>query len=86
MRIRRTYDRHVCHEDEALFKSAYLGERYPDIPSDAYWALGHMGQITMVIPSRDVVVVRLGPSPGEFDAYLNTTVSAILAAFDDSAE
>ena len=63
-----------------------LGGRYADIPSDAYWALGHMGQVTMVIPSRDVVVVRLGPSPGGHDAYLNTTVGAILAAFDDSAD
>ena len=58
-----------------------LGGRHPDIPKDAYWAAGHMGQITMVIPSRDAVIVRLGPSPGGFDAYLNTTVAAILAAF-----
>ena len=63
-----------------------LGGRHPDIPSDAYWASGFMGQTTMVIPSRDVVVVRLGPSPGGFDTYLNATVGAILAAFDDSAE
>ena len=62
-----------------------LGGRYADIPGDAYWALGHMGQVTMVIPSRDVVVVRLGPSPGGHDAYLNATVGAILAAFDDGA-
>ncbi len=59
-----------------------LGGRYPDIPSDAYWASGFMGQTTMVIPSRDVVVVRLGPSPGGFGDYLNATVSAILAAFN----
>jgi len=62
-----------------------LGGRHPDIPSDAYWAAGFMGQVTMVIPSRDIVVVRLGPSPGGFDEYLNATVSAILAAFDDTA-
>ena len=36
----------------------------------------------MVIPSHDAVIVRLGPSPGGFDAYLNTTVAAILAAFE----
>ena len=40
----------------------------------------------MVIPSRDVVVVRLGPSPGGFDEYLNATVGAILASFDDGAD
>lgn len=57
------------------------GGRHPEIPRDAYWAAGFMGQITMVIPSADTVVVRLGPSPGGFDAYLNETVGAILAAF-----
>lgn len=57
------------------------GGRHPDLPRDAYWAAGFMGQITMVIPSADAVVVRLGPSPGGFDAYLNETVAAILAAF-----
>ena len=39
----------------------------------------------MVIPSPDVVIGRVGPSPGEFGPYLNATVSAILAAFDDRA-
>lgn len=57
------------------------GGRHPDIPRDAYWAAGFMGQVTMVIPSADAVIVRLGPSPGGFDDYLNETVGAILAAF-----
>ncbi len=58
------------------------GGRHPDVPLDAYWAAGFMGQVTMVIPSEDLVFVRLGPSPGDFDAYLNRTVGAVLAAFD----
>ncbi|MHC4404610.1 MAG: serine hydrolase domain-containing protein, partial [Planctomycetota bacterium] len=44
------------------------------VPKDAFWAAGFMGQITMVIPSRDVVVVRLGPSPRGFNQYLNELV------------
>lgn len=36
----------------------------PDVPADAYWASGHDGQRVVVIPSADVVVVRLGFSPG----------------------
>ena len=28
------------------------------IPGDAYWAAGYMGQRTLVVPSRDLVVVR----------------------------
>ncbi|RIK37234.1 MAG: serine hydrolase, partial [Chloroflexi bacterium] len=34
--------------------------RLPNVPEDAYWAAGAMGQVTMVIPSRDAVIVRLG--------------------------
>lgn len=51
---------------------------YDRIPKDAYWAAGFMGQITLIIPSRDVVVVRLGPSPGGFDVYLNEAAGDIL--------
>ena len=50
------------------------------IPEDAYWAAGFMGQTTMVIPSRDLVIVRLGPSPGGFDPYLNEVVGGVVDA------
>jgi CubicO group peptidase (beta-lactamase class C family) len=50
------------------------------IPKDAYWSAGFMGQITMIIPSRDMVVVRLGPSPGGVYQYLNEVVGRILEA------
>lgn len=39
-----------------------------------------MGQMTMIIPSRDLVVVRLGPSPGGAGAYMNEVVGRILDA------
>ncbi|RIK42775.1 MAG: serine hydrolase, partial [Chloroflexi bacterium] len=49
---------------------------------DAYWAAGAMGQVTMVIPSRDAVIVRLGhTSDAEmFDQVLDTLVAGILGA------
>ena len=50
------------------------------VPKDAYWSAGFMGQVTLVIPSRDVVVVRMGPSPGGFYPYLNEVVGRILEA------
>lgn len=34
-----------------------------DLPEDAFWLLGHDGQTTTVIPSRGLVVVRLGLTP-----------------------
>ncbi len=49
-------------------------------PEDAYWAAGYMGQRTMVIPSRDMVIVRLGPSPSGFGQYFNTFVGEVLDA------
>lgn len=39
-----------------------------------------MGQYTMVIPSRDAVIVRLGPSPRGTDAYFTEVVNRVLAA------
>jgi len=34
--------------------------RWPDLPADAYAALGSREQVTMSIPSADMVIVRLG--------------------------
>jgi len=55
------------------------GGAWKGVPEDAFAALGHMGQYAMVIPSRDLVVVRLGPSPGGSSAYVTELVSRILA-------
>ncbi len=60
------------------------GGRYDRIPRDAYWAAGFMGQTTMIIPSRNVVIVRLGPSPGGFDPYLNKVVGDVLDALAET--
>ncbi len=61
------------------------GNRYPDIPSDAFWPMGAWGQVAFIIPSKEMVVIRLGHSPewgGEsyFDTYINQTVGDIVRA------
>ncbi|MFH1919185.1 MAG: hypothetical protein ABIP48_04750 [Planctomycetota bacterium] len=58
--------------------AAALDWAMEQVPRDAYWSAGFMGQVTLVIPSRDVVVVRMGPSPGGCYPYLNEVVGRIL--------
>jgi hypothetical protein len=52
----------------------------PRVPADAYWAAGYMGQTAMIIPSRDLVVVRQGPSPGGDQPYFEELVARVLTA------
>ena len=47
------------------------------VPEDAFWASGFMGQTTMVIPSRNLVITRQGPSP-RVGGYLNEFVGRVL--------
>ena len=54
------------------------------VPEDAYWAAGYMGQTTMIIPSRNLVVVRHGPSPAGSNVYFEELVARILAALPGS--
>ena len=60
------------------------GSRLDRVPKDAFWAAGFMGQITMVIPSRDLVIVRLGPSSGDFYGYLNEFIGRVLSCLPNS--
>jgi CubicO group peptidase (beta-lactamase class C family) len=61
------------------------GGAMPRLPADAYWAAGYMGQTTMVIPSRDLVVVRQGPSSGRDQRYFEELVGRVLRALPDRA-
>lgn len=46
--------------------AAQIGKRAPSFPDDLYFASGHYGQLILVIPSWDLVVVRLGlDGPGK---------------------
>ena len=53
----------------------------PQLPPDAFHAIGHEGQFVSVIPSRQLVVVRLGLSRGQHvwdhDAFLTMLLAAV---------
>ncbi|MEM9739604.1 MAG: hypothetical protein AAF829_07010, partial [Pseudomonadota bacterium] len=57
----------------------------PGVPVDAFAAMGHRGQYVVIIPSRDIVIVRRGYDPsGEYrfdiTAFTRDVVGAIEAA------
>ncbi|MEX0956844.1 MAG: serine hydrolase [Rhizobiaceae bacterium] len=53
-----------------------------DLPDDAYWLLGHDGQTTTVIPSENLVVVRLGLTPSKLGYKPQGLVQAVIAALN----
>jgi CubicO group peptidase (beta-lactamase class C family) len=66
-----------------LTKSRNLGE--PPMPQDAFYMLGHNGQVVAMIPSKDLVVVRLGQtlSGGNWDTARD--LGPLVNAFPDVA-
>ena len=62
-----------------LPRSADMGE--PPMPEDAYYMLGHEQQIVAIVPSRDLVIVRLGLSRSEGAWDHARDLAAILNAF-----
>jgi CubicO group peptidase (beta-lactamase class C family) len=56
----------------------------PELPDDAYWAQGHDGQTLYVVPSSDLVVVRLGFTPElDSDQWRTNRLVADLVALGD---
>lgn len=54
---------------------------YPDVPNDAFFALGHHGQTLAVIPSLDLIVVRYGSDKKE-NIDRNKLISLIVQAVE----
>ncbi len=53
--------------------------RYPELPADTYWASGHDGQRVMVVPSEQLVVVRMGFTP-DADTGVTELVAELIEA------
>lgn len=51
------------------------------VPVDAYWFLGHDGQSVAVVPSSQLVVVRLGLTPSRLNYRPEPLVGALVKAF-----
>ncbi len=60
--------------------------RFPNVPTDAFQASGFQGQAVLVVPSRDVVIVRLGMTHERAAWDLDTFASEVLAALPEAAE
>ncbi|CDX26975.1 Beta-lactamase [Mesorhizobium plurifarium] len=50
------------------------------LPKDTYWMEGHDGQTAAIIPSEQLVVVRLGLTPAKFGYRPQTMVGALVKA------
>jgi CubicO group peptidase (beta-lactamase class C family) len=67
-----------------------LGFRWglPGAPADAYYGWGYLGQFVVVVPSRQLVVVRMGVTHGRGGDHegVGRLVSEIVAALDAPAQ
>lgn len=66
------------HAYGAHFWLNHANKNFPDAPSDMYFANGHDGQSVFILPSHDLVIVRLGLS-SNWDA--NGLIKGVLDSF-----
>lgn len=53
---------------------------YPDVPTDLFWADGYEGQNVFIIPSENLVIVKLSQSSGNYlddNKFLSEIISAL---------
>ncbi len=53
---------------------------YPDVPADLFWADGYEGQNVFILPSKNLVVVKLSQSSGNYlddNKFLSEIISAL---------
>lgn len=60
------------------------GERHPDLPTDTFDASGYEGQKVLVVPSRSLVVVRLGQTRDRSTWVMQDFVKDVLAVLPET--
>ncbi|MBE8725020.1 serine hydrolase domain-containing protein [Flavobacterium hungaricum] len=57
------------------------GGKFPDVPRDMYYCSGYQGQMVAIIPSKDMVIVRMGVREGDkrfdFNGFLKEVIAAV---------
>ncbi|MFD1603378.1 serine hydrolase domain-containing protein [Flavobacterium artemisiae] len=57
------------------------GGKFPDVPRDMYYCSGYQGQMVAIIPSKDMVIVRMGvreEEPGfDFNGFLKEVIASV---------
>lgn len=58
--------------------------RWPSLPRDSYASLGNRKQVVMMVPSEQLVIVRLGWTPGDYPTDANMAAIVAAAKIDES--
>ena len=56
------------------------GGKFPDVPRDMYYCSGYQGQMVAIIPSRDMVIVRMGLKEHpdfDFNKFLKEVLASV---------
>lgn len=61
----------------------WLNSADRNLPKDTFWMRGHDGQFIAIIPSQDLVVVRLGLTPAKLAYSVSPLVAAALNVLKD---
>jgi CubicO group peptidase (beta-lactamase class C family) len=57
----------------------------PKLPDDTFWMEGHDGQFIAIVPSRELVLVRMGLTPAKLAYSARPLLAAVLAKLDGAA-